>query len=74
MVMSGLWRLAPLTTIFFVISRSVYYWKKLEYPAKTTDKPYHIMLIAQVVVNPTTMRSRPRRPLIMLRHVVCSEI
>jgi len=29
-----------------------------------TDKPYHIM-IAQVVVNPTIIKSRPRRPLMV---------
>jgi hypothetical protein len=43
---------------------------KREYTEKTTDlsqgtdKPYHLM-IAQVVVNPTIIRSRSRRPLMV---------
>ena len=43
---------------------------KREYTEKTTDlsqgtdKPYHLM-IAQVVVNPTIIRSRSRRPLML---------
>ena len=63
----GLWCLMPLSTIFQLYRGSQFYWwRKPEFLEKTTDLSQLIALIAQVVVNTTTIRSRPWRPLLMM--------
>jgi len=39
-----LWCLTPLSTILQLYRGDWFYWRKLEYPEKSTDKLYHIML------------------------------
>ena len=42
LVWFGLWCLMPLSIFSYIVQ--FYWWKKPEYPQKTTDKLYHTML------------------------------
>ena len=78
MIWFGLWYLMPLSTIFKLYCGSQFYWwRKPEYPVKTTDLPQvtdkhnvvHLVLsgiqtpnISCDWINPTTIQSQPWRP------------
>jgi hypothetical protein len=60
----GLWCLTPLSTVFQLYRGGlVLLLEETTDLSQVPDKLYHIILYR--VVNPTTIRSQPRRPLIL---------
>ena len=69
---------ANISSISAISWWSVYWWRKLGYPEKTTDlsqmtdKLYHIMWFEIRVLNPTTIRSRPPRRTEIIYNIISS--
>jgi hypothetical protein len=60
----GLWRLTPLSTIFQVILWQFYWWRKQEYPEKTTCRKSFANFITYIVVlsTPQDEKQSPQKP------------